>query len=364
MRVYLFCISLAILLCSSAQDSNSQITWPQSGAMSAPPGFETPDQKRQDSYMSGQILGSVMTADNQAVPYATISMWSTAGAPLEMTAAADGRFDVQNLRAGHYVLSATVGLREARAEVDVREGVSLVTLTIPQSNDSTGDGKATISAAQLAVPDKARREFQKAQDSVSKNKFVEAASHLERALTFCPRYAEALVLRAILERSQNSLKLAQADAEKAVEYDPHNGQAYIVLAASYIDLQRWDDAIRSLNHGVALAPTYWPGHYEMSRAMLAKGNFAEALRQAEKASTVASTNYAPLHLVKGYAYLGLGNNVAAGQELEVYLKQEPSAPATPQVRKTLDQLHACSLQKQDCDRNTKRDLPVSSTSHP
>jgi regulator of sirC expression with transglutaminase-like and TPR domain len=60
-----------------------------------------------------------------------------------------------------------------------------------------------------------------------------------------------------------------------------------------------------------------------------------------------------LHIVKGYAYLGLGNQVAASQELEVYLKQEPSGSVAPQARKTLDQLHACSLQKQDCDRNTK-----------
>jgi tetratricopeptide (TPR) repeat protein len=229
----------------------------------------------------------------------------------------------------------------------VTEGISFVTLTVP-SNDTSGDGRATVSASQLAVPDKARREFEKAQDSLRRNKLLEAASHIERALTFWPRYAEALALRAVLERSQNSPKLAQADAEKAVEYDPRNGQAYIVLGASYIDLRRWDDAIRSLNQGIAIVPTYWPGYYEMSKAMLAKGNFADALRQAEKASILASTNYAPLHMVKGYAYLGLGNHVAASQELEVYLKQEPTGSTAPQIRKTLDQLHACSAQQQDC----------------
>jgi tetratricopeptide (TPR) repeat protein len=220
-------------------------------------------------------------------------------------------------------------------------------------NDASSDGRATVSAAQLAVPGKARREFEKAQDSLRRNKFGDAASHIERALTFCPRYAEALLLRAVLERSQHSSKLAQADAEKAVEYDPGNGQAYIVLAASYIDLQRWDDAIRSLNHGIAIVPTYWPGYYEMSKAMLAKGDFADALRQAGKASTLDSTDYAPLHIVKGYAYLGLGNSVAATQELELYLKQEPSGSTAPQIRKTLDQLHACSAQQQDCRKTIK-----------
>lgn len=349
MRIHLFCISLAILLCSFAQDSKAQIAWPQSPGTSAAPTFGGPDQNRQDSYMTGQILGSVTTADNQAIPYATISVWRAGGAPVEVTAGADGRFDLHNVHSGHYVLSARVGLGEARAEVDVTKGVSLVTLTVPP-NDASGDGQATVSAAQLAVPGKARRELEKAQDSLRRNKFVDAASHVERALTFWPRYAEALVLRAVLERSQDSPKLAQADAEKAVEYDPGNGRAYIVLASSYIDLRRWDDAIRSLNHGIAIMPTYWPGYYEMSKAMLAKGNFADALRQAEKASTLGSTNYAPLHMVKGYAYLGLGNHVAASQELEVYLKQEPTGSIAPQIRKTLDQLHACSAQQQDCGK--------------
>jgi len=353
MRIYLFCISLATLLCASAQDSNTQVTWPQSGDMSAAPGFNTADQKRQDSYMSGQISGSVMTSDNQAVPYATISMWGTGAPPVEITAAADGRFEVHNLHTGHYELSARAGFQEARAEIDVSEGISLVTLTIPRSNDSNGDGKATISATQLAVPAKARREFQKAQDSLTRNKLVEAASHIQRALTLWPRYAEALVLRAIIEGSQSSGKLAQADAEKALEYDPGNGRAYVVLAASYNDAQRWDDAIRTLNRGTPIVPTYWPAYYEMSKAMLAKGEFADALRQAEKASTLGSNNFAPLHVVKGYAYLGLGNDLAARQELEVYLKQEPSGSVAPQVRKTLDQLHACSVQKEDCGKTIK-----------
>lgn len=298
--------------------------------------------------MSGQILGLVTTPDNQAVPNATISMSGGRGGPVEITAGPDGRFELRNVHSGHYELMTRVGNQEARAEVEVTEGVRLVTLVVPRG-DASGNGRTTVSAAQLAVPDKARREYQKAVASVNRNKFVEAASHIERALTFWPRYAEALVVRAILERSQDSPKLAQADAEKAVEYDPANGQAYVVLGATYIDLRQWDDAIRSLNRGIAIVPNYWPGYYEMSKAMLGKGKFADALRQAEKATTLVSTNYAPLHLVKGYAYAGLGNAVAAGQELETYLKQEPASSMAPRVRKTLDELHSCSAQKKGCD---------------
>jgi tetratricopeptide (TPR) repeat protein len=357
MDVRFFCICLVLLLCSYGKDVRAQTIWPQSGiSPNAPTSVGGPDSKtRQDSSpTSGEISGFVTTSDGQPVPYASVSTWGGADVPVSVIAGEDGRFELHHVRPGHYELSAMVGLREGRAAVDVSEGVSLVTLTIPSPSDSRGDGRTTTSAAQLAVPSNARREFQKAQDSLHKKKLADAAAHIEKALSFWPQYAQALVFRAVLELSQDAPKLAQVDAEKAVEYDPSDGKALIVLGSSYNRLQRWDDAIRILNRGIAIAPAEWPGYYELSKALLAKGNFAAALRQAEKASTLIATNYSQLHLLKGYAYLGLGNDIAAKQELEVCLKLDPNGTMAPAVRKTLDQLHACDVRKQDCNQAIAR----------
>ncbi|HXW89433.1 MAG TPA: carboxypeptidase regulatory-like domain-containing protein [Terriglobales bacterium] len=348
-----FCISLVLLFCSYAKGAKAQITWPQSRiAPNTPAGVDWPDSRTQQasSPTSGKILGFVTTPDGQPVPYASISTWGGAEGPLSIIAGEDGRFELQHVHSGHYELSATAGSRQGWAAVDVTDGVSMVTLTIPSPGDSSGDGRTTLSVAQLAVPSNARREFQKAEDSLHRKKLVEAANHIEHALSFWPRYAQALVFRAVLELNQDAPKLAQVDAEKAVEYDPSYGKAFIVLGSSYNRLQRWDDAIRTLNRGIAIAPADWPGYYELSRALLAKRNFADALRQAEKASTLIATNYPPLHLLKGYAYLGLGNEAAASQELEVCLKLDPNGTIAPTVRKTLDQLHACDLRRQDCNQ--------------
>jgi Flp pilus assembly protein TadD len=357
MSIRLVSLSLFILLLSSTHIARSQqVHWPGSSSTSNTStvfGKGSPESAPNLSSMMGQVLGVVTAPDSSPVPYAMISMSGTNGPPVSITSDEDGRFEIHQVPYGHYDLSASVGLREGHSGVDVGEGVNLVTLTIPENAGSKSDGQSTVSTAQLAVPSKARRELEKAEDSVRRSKWAEATDHIEKALTFWPRYAEAFILRSIIELEQGSAMVAKADAEKAIGFDPGNAKAYVVLGSSYNRLERWDDALRTLDRGIAIAPSYWPGHYEMSKALLGKGDFAGALRQAENATIPVTANYAPLHIVKGYAYLGLGNQAAASEELETSLKLHPTEEVTAKVKKTLDRLHACSVQKQDCAKNNR-----------
>ena len=76
----------------------------------------------------------------------------------------------------------------------------------------------------------------------------------------------------------------------------------------------------------------------MSRTLLLKRDFAGALQQAQKASDVGHTNFAMLHLIKGYAYLGLSNQPAARTELEAYVKLEPKSDDALRVRTMLEKM--------------------------
>jgi tetratricopeptide (TPR) repeat protein len=193
--------------------------------------------------------------------------------------------------------------------------------------------------AQLAVPAKARQELQHAEKAIKLSKVAEAKRFLQNALARWPRFADALMLRALIERDQHSLELALADAENAVAYDPNYGKAYIVLGSIYTNLNRCGDAVRSVDHGIEIAPTYWQGHYEMSRALLCTGDFSGALLHANKASAMGSNRYPAVHLMKGYAYLGLKNDTAAKTELETYINLEPNDEARSRAKQILAQLH-------------------------
>lgn len=350
--LYLPLLSLVLSICtkgiSQVSLEGSSSSMPNSSVTFGKPNSQLDTNV---SVVSGQIFGVVMTSDNTPVAYATISLSGANGAPVTVSSGEDGRFEIHQVPNGHYDLVASVNLREAHSGVDVINGVNLVTLILPPASGSSGDGRVTVAAGQLAVPGKARRELEKAEDNLHRSKWVEAAGHIEKALALWPRYAEAFLLRAVLDLQQGSPTQAQADAEKAIGCDPSNAKAYVVLGSSFNHLQRWDEAQHSLDRGIAIAPTYWPGHYEMSKALLGKRDFGGALRQAEQASIPATQNYAPLHVVKGYAYLGLGNQAAATQELKTSLKLDPNSPTTASIKKTLDKLQSCATQKENCTRN-------------
>jgi hypothetical protein len=63
---------------------------------------------------------------------------------------------------------------------------------------------------------------------------------------------------------------------------------------------QFDDAICTLDRAIALLSISWQVYYEMSYALLGKGDFLGALRQAERASSLGAWNYPDLHLVKAY----------------------------------------------------------------
>jgi len=246
---------------------------------------------------------------------------------------------------------ASKGIESASQVISLVEGRASVTLVM-RSEPKTGDSSTGVSSAQLMVPSKARHELDKAEDAVRKKKWGDAFRSIEKALTIWPRYAEALILRALIERNQHSPGLALTDAEKAIDYDPNYGKAYLVLGCVYNDLNRFDDAISTLDHGITIAPDNWQGYYEMGRAMLSKGNFDGALRQVDKGSALAHSDYPPIHLVKGFAYLGLKNQSAALVELEAYLKLAPNTETASHVKQVLNQLTGDKQPTSDSQQTT------------
>ena len=200
---------------------------------------------------------------------------------------------------------------------------------------SSPDDQAAITVGQLKLSGKARGALSKAWVAIGKEKLADAARYVEKALTLCPKSAEALTFRAALKAQDvNTRQEAKADAEKAVEYDPNLGGAYVILGSIYSSLGQFDDAVRTLDRGIALLPTQWAGYYEMSIALLGKQDYVGGLRQAEKASRLEGKNYPPLHLVKAYAYMGLKNRSAAENELHAYQSLDPDNPLLTQARKT------------------------------
>jgi tetratricopeptide (TPR) repeat protein len=252
----------------------------------------------------------------------------------------NGTFEVSGLPSGRYVVVALSGLAQAQEQVTL-ETLTSVNLRMADGPADTGSSRqATVSVAQLKVPDKARDLFRKAEVAFAKHKLEETLRYTERALEVFPNYAQAMTLRAILYMDEGKAEQACALLEKAVHLDSGYAMGYIVLGAAYNVLDRFDDALRSLDRGAALAPASWQAYFEMGKALLGKGEYERALQQVNKAAQYAPDSYAPLHLVRAHAFLGVKNYAGAMTELEQYLGREPNGADSAAARRTLDQVRA------------------------
>lgn len=337
MRHRVFCISILLLLTvmyAAGQDNNP---------------FAKHDRRHAPQGEAFNTLnGSVCTMDGKPIRNARVEV-HTLGAGETIASGytlPNGSFEFTSLPEGVYEVVAIVGVQDARERVDFHQSEASVQLRIAaETADTTGNRSGTVSVSQLKVPDKARRLFTKANELFEKQKLSQAREEVEKALQILPNYAQALTLRALLKLQDNHVDQARADLEQAVKDDYSYAMGFIVLGTTYNLMHRFDDAARTLEHGIVLQPASWQGYFELSKALLGKEQFEAALRQINKAAEMGPSNYAAIHLVRAHALLGVKDYNQAITELEQFLSSNPSSADSARARETMNQVRAFMASK-------------------
>jgi tetratricopeptide (TPR) repeat protein len=294
--------------------------------------------------VNGSISGNLRTIHGAPVGNARVELLEGNTGQLKDSTYTNpnGSFSLTGIADGAYEVVVVAGLNEIRERIQVRGDLSTINLVM-RGNEMTasraGD-RATVSVAQMKVPEKARKLLEKAQSALDKRKLPEADAYVSQALEVCPDFAEALTLRGLMFLDAKRLDDAATSLEKSIQTDRSYGMGYIVLGAVYNMQSRFDDAIRVLDRGLTLMPRSWQGTFELGKAELGKGNYEAAIRKLNKASDLATQPYAPIHLAKAHALLGMKNFSEATSELEAYLEQDPNSPHAAEVRESLGQVRA------------------------
>ncbi len=292
---------------------------------------------------SGSISGIVRTSDGQPAHDVRIEVRNLDNGRVTSSTytSPNGSFEVMNLPAGAYEVHAIAGLNDTLERVELRSGESFVTLRLPQPDGAqAGEGGSTVSVVQFRVPSKARDAFHKAEKAMDKQKYAEAEKLVNKALEIFPTYADALTLRALLRMDARRTPEALQDLQQAIHDDPNCALAYVVMGAALNQSSRFDDAVRPLERGISLNPASWQAYFELGKAFLGKGDFPTAIRNLDRAEQMAPDSYAPLHLAKAHALLGLRSYADAMSELEKYLERDPHGQASEQARETLAKVKA------------------------
>ena len=314
------------------------------GNSSMPLSHSTPVSSTDPAFssQSGRINGTVTALDGKPQYDVRVELHdaSTGKLVAAVNTGVAGSFSIEMVPYGRYEVIATRGIATLRQDVEVRDSFSTVNLRIDTSNPNdaaTEDG--LVSVAELRVPRRARDAYLKAKQEVLKNHPEKASSYLEKALQSYSAYAPTLTLRGLLSLDNNDASAAVEDFDSAIHADSTYALAYSAMAKAFNRLHKFDEALRAAERASSLAPNSWLPYFEMAKSYLAKTDFPRALQQLTHAQNQLRQDYAPIHFVRASALLGLKNYQDAAVELTSFLKLAPkNDPNTATAQDALTQI--------------------------
>ena len=301
-----------------------------------------------------EINVQVRTAAGTPAPPGThIGLELAEGGPVdECQTEPDGRCHFIPPSPGSYVVRLKQpGYKEQSTRVDListsKGYVSLTLQPIPGAKEPEAPKDATggsVSAADLAVPDNAKKEFEAAQKALDAKDFDSGIAHLRKAAELYPNFPQAYATMGAAYLEQKKYKEAQDALEKAVQLDPKAAGAYIELGATLNQLKDYPGAVTALTKGLDLNADVPAGNYELAKAYLAQQQWQNA-EPALRKVIAAQPDMASAHVMLGNVLLKKGDGPGALNEFQTYLKLDPNGPTAPGVREVIPKIEA-ALAKQ------------------
>jgi len=206
-----------------------------------------------------------------------------------------------------------------------------------QSAGKPANGPVT-SAAELRVPQNARKAFDKGVAAWGKRDYQQAANEFEKAVAEYPEYDTAYNNLGVMYMLLNENDKAFAAFRRSVELNDKNGDADRNLARLFLRKKDYPQAEELLKKTLAVQAPDAPTLALLSIAELQDGKLDDAIRDAQKVHAMSHDGYAVVHYVAGAALEGKHEYQQASVEYSTYLRESPNGPEAAQVRSAMDRL--------------------------
>jgi cytochrome c-type biogenesis protein CcmH/NrfG len=252
-----------------------------------------------------------------------------------------GRFMNCDLRArlsGYRSQSVSLAMRRPLDDPNI--GVILV------HRQGAGEEGTTISAISLAAPKDARKAFDKARDSVKKNKADDAAKNYQKAVDLYPKYATAWYELGRIHAMQGRPDDARKAFETAIQSDPKYVEPYLQIALLASKNMQWKEVADLTARAIKLDAFDYPqafffnavANYNLKNLDAAEKSAREAERLDTRHQYPKASHLLGVILVQRQDYTG------AAEHMRSYLKFAPNAADADNVRKQLDQVEKMTAQ--------------------
>ncbi len=261
---------------------------------------------------------------------------------------------------GYYVKVSGSGIEDAtsqRVEFENLEHtpreLQIVFLTVKSKGGDAQNGRTSsgtgetsnapvTSAAELRVPQSARKAFDKGMTAWQKQDYQKAAEEFEKAVADYPEYDTAYNNLGVMYAHLNQNDKAMAAFKRSVELNDKNADADRNLARMFLREKNFPQAEELLKKCLAVQPADAATLTMLAIAEIEDGKVDDALRDARRVHDLPHQGYSVAHYVAGQALEDKHEYQQAKAEYETYLKESPNGPDVAQVKSALDRLSAAN----------------------
>lgn len=234
-------------------------------------------------------------------------------------------------------VSSEVHLSGSDSETGMRD---VGTLILKRVGGAPPSGGTTISATSFQVPDKARKEFDKAAKEAEKSQPDRAIEHLRKSVEIYPNYAAAWVALGQVQTDLKHTDEATAAFKRAIEADAKYVPPYIYLALLAVREKQWQEALQLSDRAVRLDPVNFADAYFLNAiANFNLHHLQEARTAALKAADMDGEHHQPrIQYLLAAIYEATGERDQAAQNLREFIRLAPNAPDLAAAKQQLEQL--------------------------
>ncbi len=192
-----------------------------------------------------------------------------------------------------------------------------------------------VSAQDLAVPSRARKELDRSNELIQKGELKQAIDKLNKAIAIYPQYALAYNNLGVLYSRLGDRVHENEVLQKAISLKPNFGLAYVNLGRMNMKANDYPAAEAAFSKALSFNPTDEITLILLSYSEFMDRSFDQAIATSRKAHALERP-HAFAHRVAARAFEEEKKGANAIAELEMFLKEEPSSLRADDARHEIE----------------------------
>jgi tetratricopeptide (TPR) repeat protein len=301
-----------------------------------------------------QIKGKVYMPNGSATDLSIeVELQSNNYGSLKLRTDASGSFAFENLAPGPYTVIVNAGEQYEVARESVLVDDSIRTpfpsqpvpkvLTVPvylqMKRGARTEETGVIDAKWTDISKDAIHSVEKGNEAALQKDLDKAEIAYRKAIEIAPTYAPAYTALGKLYLTQGKLDDAITNLHLSIHYDPTDFDARLTLGVAFLNKKELEGARRELSEAASINKTAVMPRYYLGLVYMQRHDTDSAKRELETAKVMIGDHVFPLlHRFLGVIYAAKQMNKEAVAELETYIKQDPKAKDTDQVKQAITDL--------------------------